>query len=534
MKSSKLKILIITITAALFMGAADLYYLKINKAFDIFSAVFEAVSASYVVETDPDILLKDAVKGITSGLDKYTEYYDKEDSDDIEFLTHGTYVGFGFSVKSIDSMLTITDVVQGYSASNSGIKPGDRIVSIDTNRVLNMEAGDLKQFTRGEAGSQSVFRVLKLTDTDTLDLLLTRDVIKVPNIEYYDMLDGNIAYIKLLRFTSQTAEEFKTVLNKLKAEAEPNSLIIDLRGNPGGLLSAAVSLCDMFLPRGSLVVKTKGYAARSHREYRVMDEPEYPDLPLAILIDEGSASASEVLAGAIQDHDRGIILGQKSFGKGLVQSVISLPHDAEMKITTARYYTPSGRCIQKSGFGGEHVENEIHKDSVFYTLGGRPVLESDGIDPDSTNGERKFQYIVEDSKASGVIFEYVNYLEKNRINKVGINDFIAWLDETKKYNSLFLYKQTNELKESFTDYGLDTKALEENLWKSIQEIIVTSKAEILSNIEIEKAKRGSNDETYKSLIIQDDKDISLARSLLSDKAYKDLLLNDGKDNINRH
>ncbi len=534
MKSSKLKILMITITAALFLGAADLYYLKINKAFDIFSSVFEAVSSSYVVETDPDLLLRDAVRGMTAGLDKYTEYYDKEDTENIEFMTHGTYVGFGFSVQSIDSMLTITDVVNGYSASNSGIKPGDRIVSIDSNRVLNLKAGDLKKYTRGEAGSQSVFRVLKLAVADTLDILLTRNIIKVPNIEYYDMLSGDIAYIKLARFTSQTVDEFKNALFELKKEAEPKALIIDLRGNPGGLLGAAVNLCEMFLPRGSLVVKTKGFAARSHHEYRVLDDPEYPDLPLAVLIDGNSASASEVLAGAIQDHDRGIILGQKSFGKGLVQSVISLPHDAEMKITTARYFTPSGRCIQKSGFGGDHVENEIHKDSLFYTEGGRPVLESDGITPDSTAGEQKIEYIVEDAKASGLIFEFVNYLEKKRIIKVDITTFTTWLEKEEKYDKFFLYRQTNELKEAFGDYGLSTEVLEENLWKSIKEIIVTSQSKILSNVSIEKAKRESTDDTYKSLIIQDDKDISLALSLLADNTYKDLLLNDIKDSINRH
>ncbi len=534
MKSSKLKIMIITITAVLFMGAADLYYLKINEAFDSFSAVFEAVSANYVVKTDPDLLLKDAVDGITSGLDKYTEYYDNEDLDNIEFLTHGTYVGFGFSVKTIDSMLTITDVVHGYSAFNSGIKPGDRIVSIDTNRVINLKAGDLKQYTRGEAGSQSTFRVWKLAEKDTLDLLLTRNVITVPNIDFYDLLKGDVAYIKLTRFTSQTLTEFKAALRELSSKVPLNGLVLDLRGNPGGLLSAAVNICEMFLPRGDVIVKTKGYAARSKREYRVMDTPEYPNLPLAVLIDEGSASASEVLAGAIQDHDRGVILGRKSFGKGLVQSVITLPNKAEMKITTARYFTPSGRCIQKSGFGGKHVENVIHKDSIFYTEGGRPVLESDGISPDTSYSDYKFEYIVEDAVASSLVFEFVNYLENNRITNIDINTFIEWLDKTEKYNNFFLAKESNKLKSSFEDYGIDPNILTDNLWKSIKQIIVTSKEDILSRIAIEKAKRETSDEKYKHLIIQDDKELDFALSLLSEDTYKHLLLNHSKDSINRH
>jgi carboxyl-terminal processing protease len=534
MKSPKLKILLITITAALFLGAADLYYLKINKAFDIFSAVFEAVSSTYVVETDPDILLKDAINGMTSGLDKYTEYYDNEDSDDIQFLTHGTYVGFGFSVRNIDSMLTITDVVKGYSAQTSGITPGDKIVSIDSNNVLFLDAGDLKKYTRGKAGSKAVFKVIKLAGNDTLDLLLTRNVIKVPDIDYHQLLPSDIAYIKLSRFTTQSTSEFKNALSSLAETTTLKGLIIDLRGNPGGLLTSAIEISEMFLPMGSIVVKTKGYSARSQREYRVLDDPEYPDLPMAILLDEGSASASEVLAGAMQDHDRAIIVGRKSFGKGLVQSVISLPHDADMKITTARYFTPSGRCIQKSGYGGKHVKEAIHKDSIFYTDGGRPVIESDGIHPDTSLTDYKFKYIAEDAVASNVIFEFVNYLENNRIINSDINSFIKWLDETKKYNSLFLSMEANKLKESFENYGINPKTLEDNLWKSIKEIIVTSKDDIQSRIAIEKAKRVTDSDSYKQLILQYDREISFAQDLLSEEAYKDLLLNDTKDSINRH
>ncbi len=364
----------------------DDYYLKTNKSFDIYGAIFRELNKNYVLEIDPEALMANGIDGMLSNLDPYTVFMDPSESEDIDIIASGSYVGLGISVGNRDSMLTVTGVYDGYPARESGIRIGDRIYKIDNNVILFEKSDNIRKYTKGAPGTRVDLWLIRDGRADTLKYTITRREIEIKNISYYGLAASDIGYIKLDRFSRFSANEVKLALNELKNKYSIQGLIIDIRNNPGGLLDAAIGISELFLPEGSEIVTTRGRNGSDEIIYKSRSSVHDTTLPIAVLINENSASASEVLAGAIQDHDRGLILGRRSFGKGLVQSIIELPHKSNLKMTTARYYTPSGRCIQRleyTGKNGDKQVREIISDSVFYTKNGRKVYESKGIMPDS-------------------------------------------------------------------------------------------------------------------------------------------------------
>jgi carboxyl-terminal processing protease len=318
-----------------------------------------------------------------SSLDPYSEILDDSGEDDMELLSTNSYTGFGMVIGVIDDMLTVMEVYPGYSAEKNGLKPGDRICYVDTLFVLHDTTNIIRSFSRGSVGGSVKVALLRPGKSDTIRVTLTREIIRVKSLGITGMVNDSIGYISIERFSSGTKDEVKRTLALFRREHPAFSgLILDLRGNPGGLLESAVDICDLFVPMKSTVVVTKGRSTEEERVYLSQYNPQEPNIPLAILIDGESASASEVVAGAIQDLDRGIILGSRSFGKGLVQTVMSLPGSKSLKLTTARYYTPSGRCIQKLPTYSESIDNE-GKEVQFKTANGRPVTSRHGIAPDT-------------------------------------------------------------------------------------------------------------------------------------------------------
>lgn len=385
----KLFIFIVLFLAVLHFDTAakdDDYYLKTNKSFDIYGAIFKELNKNYVLEIDPEALMANGINGMLSNLDPYTVFMDASESEDIDIMASGSYVGLGISVGTRDSMLTVTGVYDGFPAQECGVRIGDRIFKIDNTVILNETSDNIRRYTRGAPGSSVDLWLLRDGRADTLKLIVPRKEIEIKNISYYGLASRDIGYIRLDRFSRFSAGEVKTALNELKNKYNIRGLIIDLRNNPGGLLDAAVGISELFLPEGSEIVTTRGRNGVDEIIYKSRSSIHDTTLPLAVLINENSASASEVLAGALQDQDRGLILGRRSFGKGLVQTIIELPHKSNLKMTTARYYTPSGRCIQRleyTGKNGKKVVREISSDSVFFTKNGRRVYESKGIMPDS-------------------------------------------------------------------------------------------------------------------------------------------------------
>ncbi len=352
-------------------------YSALSNSMATFGDAFKHINSSYVDAIDPNVIVDAGVRGMLLELDKYSVLLKGKESDPYDQLSSGTYVGFGYSVVRRNRQLVVTDVRPQLPASNGGLRAGDRLLTVDGIRVDTLSTDSLRRVTDGPEGSNATFRVLRGM-SDTLTLVLTRHTIPVQNVGATTVLSNGIAYIELLRFSRRAPAEVSDAIIELQKNGPLRGLVLDLRGNPGGLLEAAIGIANLFLPQGSLIVSTLD-RSRQRFDYRAQHPPLDTSLRLVVLLDEESASASEVLAGALQDHDRAVILGRASFGKGLVQSMVQLNDSTSIKLTTSRYYTPSGRCLQRR----ERRDTSQKDSTTFYTKSGRAVYASQGIIPDS-------------------------------------------------------------------------------------------------------------------------------------------------------
>jgi len=510
---------------------------RINQSFEIFAAVYKQVLDNYVLDIDPEILMKNGIDGMLASLDPYTVYYSNEEVEDIDFITAGRYVGFGISVRNVDGMITIMEIRKGYSAQEEGVKVGDVIYSIDGEEVQFLSSDDLRFFTRGAVNTQSQLRILRNDNLDTLDILLTRQLIQIDNVSYAGLIDGNVGYIKLEHFNRNAANEVRNSLQDLKSQTELKGLILDLRDNPGGLLDAAIAICEIFVPRGSTIVSTRGKLESTAMIFRSISNPSDTLIPLAVLINEGSASASEVVAGAIQDLDRGIIIGNRSFGKGLVQSVFELPFNNTLKITTAKYYTPSGRCIQRidySDVNNDQLVKENPDTNLFYTLNNRVVRESTGIIPDSTINFPDLSDVAIDLLENNIIFKFVNQgdnIESNQSRNDRFNKFQSYL---KQQNYIYEPEEVFGLKEIYSseihdNYNEDVKNkfndLISSMTKNPTDIEQCCIEEINLLLELEIARKSLDNSILFNKIFEFDEVIRSAYGMINNDSYRRILAN---------
>ncbi|HTX19501.1 MAG TPA: S41 family peptidase [Bacteroidota bacterium] len=370
----------------------DDLYLSINKNIDLFGQVYKEVSTSYVDEIDPAKFMQAGIDGMLETLDPYTVFYGDHEGEEIDLITHGEYGGVGISIGVRDGYITVIAPMEGYAAQKQGIRAGDRIVEINGEKIFNMNPDSVRSRVRGEPGTVVKMKIEREGEKQPLEFALVREVIQVNNVSYSGYLDNGIGYIRLDRFARRAGDEVREAIKELKAKGNPRGIILDLRNNPGGLLEAAVDIVSDFNPKGSTVVTTRGRQSDDEKMYTVDADPIAGDIPLAVLINRNSASASEIVAGAIQDLDRGIIVGTRSFGKGLVQTITQLGYNASLKITTARYYTPSGRSIQEIDYMHKNKDGVflVTPDSLrheFSTAHGRKFLDAGGIAPDSLVNE---------------------------------------------------------------------------------------------------------------------------------------------------
>jgi len=372
-----------------FMAASDAdFLLKINRGIDVFGRVYKEVTANYVDDIDPEKFMDAGIDGMLGTLDPYTAYIDKENSDEVDLLTNGKYGGVGVTIGIRDGAVRVISVMDGYSAQRQGILPGDRFITIGGVNVSNMKPDEIRNLTRGEPGSDVKVVIEREGEAHTLEVVLIREEIQVKNVTYAGQVENGIGYIRLERFSRRAGDEVRQAIREMKINGTLNGMILDLRGNPGGLLDAAVDVTSKFVARGSLIVSTRGRRAEAERKYASTEEPILPSVPLVVLTDRNSASASEIVAGSLQDLDRALIVGTRSFGKGLVQTIVPLNYGAQLKITTARYYIPSGRSIQEIDYmhrdrNGVFVVTPDSLKREFTTAHGRKVLELGGIAPDS-------------------------------------------------------------------------------------------------------------------------------------------------------
>lgn len=419
------------------------YFYRVNKSIDLYGRVYKEIAVNYVDRIDPEAFMEAGIDGMLGSLDPYTTYIDKEEGSEVDLVTSGRYGGVGITIGAREGNIEVISVMDGYSAQRQGVRPGDRIVEVNGTAVASKSPDEVRNLTRGEPGTEVRVGVRREGSPKLIEFVLIREEIKLKDVTYAGFLDKGVAYVRLERFSRTAGEELRQALKDLNIRGEVTGILLDLRGNPGGLLDAAVDVSSKFIPRGSVVVTTRGRRAESERKYSTADEPLHPSTPLVILTDRGSASASEIVAGAMQDYDRGVVVGGRTFGKGLVQTIIPLNYGAQLKVTTARYYTPSGRSIQEVDYAARtgtgvivHPPDSTRRE--FTTTAGRPVGEHGGITPDSLVADDEPGPMVAELRRKAMVFRFANrYGAKHGGNfAVPVDDgvmreFRAFLEEQK-------------------------------------------------------------------------------------------------------
>ncbi|MFM8472334.1 MAG: S41 family peptidase, partial [Candidatus Kapaibacterium sp.] len=386
--------------------ASESLYYRISKALETYAEVFRRVSMEYVDDVEPERFVRIGMDAMLASLDPYTVYMDETQSEDFDSQVSGRYVGLGIQVGVYDSMLTVTGVTQGYAAEKAGLRKGDRLLSVDGVNVLTVSPKDLRRYTRGERGTVARVAVLREGRSDTLRFDVQRSDIVVRSVTYAVRRADGIAVIKLERFTRKTAQEMLIAMDSLRAQGSLSGIILDLRDNPGGLLDAAVSVCELFTKTGSVIVTTKGRRDSDTRVFTNNSVPYDIESPMIVLVNKASASAAEVVAGCLQDLDRAVVCGEQTFGKGLVQSQYPLPYGTTLKLTTQRYYCPSGRCIQRRDYSKRSAGlDSVYTPKLFATASNRPVTDACGITPDTAISEEELPAAVQEVVKRGLIFK---------------------------------------------------------------------------------------------------------------------------------
>ncbi len=361
--------------------------LEIVKNLDIYYTLFRELNMFYVDETNPEDLVTTSIDAMLSSLDPYTTFIPESDMDDFQFQTTGEYGGIGSLIRPADPHVMIAEPYEDFPAAKAGLRAGDLILKVDGVSTDGMDIESVSDRLKGKPGTELVLTIERMGEENPLKFTLTREKISVKNVPYYGMLDQGTGYIRLTNFTSGAGKEVENALKSLKKEHDLNSLVLDLRGNPGGLLIEAVRTCNLFVDKGELIVSTKGKMQQWDADYSTTGQPLDTEIPLVVLVNRGSASASEIVAGALQDLDRAVVIGQRTFGKGLVQTSRPLSYNAQLKVTTAKYYIPSGRCIQALDYTHRNEDGSVGMipDSLiseFTTRNGRLVYDGGGVEPD--------------------------------------------------------------------------------------------------------------------------------------------------------
>lgn len=384
----KLYFSILAITLAIssaFVIPTDKYF-EITRNLDIFASLYKEVNAYYVDEVDPQKAIRTGINAMLESLDPYTNYIPEEDLEAYVTMTTGEYGGIGAMIGNLNNKVIVTMPNEGFPAEKAGIKIGDEIVQINETNTVGKNTAEISALLKGNAGTNLTVKVKR--GDENLSFELTRAKIIINNVPYSGMIADDIGYIKLTEFTTNAAKEVKTALTDLK-KAGASKIILDVRGNPGGILQEAVEICNLFIPKQKVVVETKGKTPNWNNVYRTSNRPVDMEIPLVVLTSSGSASAAEIVAGTLQDYDRGVLIGRKTFGKGLVQTTRPLGYNSQLKLTVAKYYTPSGRCIQAIDYSLRNPDGSVGKipDSLkvaFKTDNGRTVYDGGGITPDIT------------------------------------------------------------------------------------------------------------------------------------------------------
>src|SRR5688572_15675638 len=538
-----LLLIVVALTAFSFTRPAERYF-EIAKNLDIFATLFKEVNALYVDDVNPNKLVRTGIDAMLNSLDPYTNYIPEDEVEDFRTVNTGQYGGIGAITREIGNRTVVTMLMEGYGAQKGGLKIGDEILKIDDISLAKLTREESSQIMKGQVGTPVSLTVKRIGVENPIKLEFKRERIKLTNVPFSGMVDNDIAYIQLSDFTPDAAKEVKNALVHLK-EQGAKAVILDLRGNPGGLLIEAVNITNLFIPKGKLVVSTKGKIPENNLSYETLNLPVDTDIPVTVLINRGSASASEIVAGTLQDYDRGIVVGEKSYGKGLVQVSRPLSYNSQLKVTTAKYYTPTGRCIQVLDYGHRRDDGSVGSipDSLkkpFKTTTGRVVYDGGGIDPDIKTQNLEAHMLTQVLFEKGFILDYATQFAHKHPEPVNsrtfslsdeeYQQFLNWMKTKnysyKSYMEYQLQQFTEEAKKEkyFSELKGQLDQVSARITESKKNELVLRKDEIKMLLEEDIVSRyhlekGSVESGFKY-----DKDIKVASEILRNSAqYKKLL-----------
>ena len=511
----------------------------VRKSIQVWSAAFEEIVNTYVDPVDPEQLMEKGLESMLNELDPYTNYINESERAAVEVLTQGRYIGVGLEVDRRGRYVVVESVVDGTAADRANLAIGDILLRIDGDPIDDWTVNQVRAALRGSSGSNVTIDLERSNGTtDTITLVRGPvELVAVPYSGFIGASRNGMGYIRLERFTQRAASEVRRAVDDLQQNRPLNGLVLDLRGNPGGLLDAAVDVGGLFLERGSVIVSTQGRTSNVSRTYRSTDQPRYPSVPLVVLVDERSASASEILAGAVQDHDRGVVLGRTTFGKGLVQVVRSLPHGGSLKVTTARYYTPSGRSIQMTEMPLSLMDRETMASQTFETMAGRLVRDRNGIEPDIPIDDGRMGPLENALQEEGAFFRFASHIanEYPRPPSDGwesatlLTSFQEWIDaediryETEAQSALHAVDSLVAMNHPDAESSVD--ALHDALSASIQRQFEREANALTSRLLSEVRTRYLTSRGYYAATLAEDEMVQESVQLINDESRYITVLN---------
>jgi len=459
---------------------------EIVKNLDIFATLFKEVNAYYVDDIHPDQLMRTGITAMLASLDPYTNYIPEDDIEDYRTITTGEYGGIGAIVDKKGGVSTVVMPYEGYPAHKAGLKAGDQILKINGIVLEGKSSDAISKLLKGQSNSDIVLTVKRFGQEKLFDVTLARERITISNVPYFGMVAEGIGYVKLTDFTTEAGAEVRNAVNELKADGA-KKIILDLRGNPGGLLEEAVNVSNVFVGKGREVVTTRGKLKNWTKTYNTLNDPADTQIPLAVLISNGSASASEIVAGVMQDYDRGVLVGQRSYGKGLVQQTRPLAYNSQLKVTTGKYYIPSGRCIQAIDYSHRNPDGSIGKipdslKSEFKTQSGRSVFDGGGVNPDIEVEPFEYAPIAYSLMSNDLVFDYATRYYYAHPEIKPAKDFTltdAEYDEFKNWLKDKELNYTTQVEQNIEK--LIASAKQEKYYQDIEQQIMDLKRETLHN-----------------------------------------------------
>lgn len=526
-----------------FISPGDDYF-QIARSLDIFATLFKEVNTFYVDEVDPEKMISAATEGVLESLDPYTVFIPEEAAESFSIQTTGQYAGIGALVTAIDNKIFVSQPYVGFPAYLAGIRVGDQIVSVEGKPVVGSSTSDVTTLLKGSPNTEVQLVVRRQGAAQDIPLKVTRQRIKVNSIAWSGLMSPTIGYIRIAEFTSGTGREASEAFRLLK-EKGIQSLILDLRDNPGGLLFEAVNVANLFLPKGTEIVSTKGKIKESNKVYTTLNQPMDTKIPLVVLVGGGSASASEIVAGSLQDYDRAVLVGQKTFGKGLVQITRQLPYNTQLKLTTARYFIPSGRCIQALDYSKRNADGVAAKasDSIgvtYKTAVGRTVYGAGGLDPDVKTTLVAPVELINALYAGGHLFLYAREYRAThpvpqdwsvfRLNNQDLTAFQEWLEKRNFQFETTLERGFREVEEAakkqqaWTELAPALSTVRNRIEAEKKNIFTEHQAFLIALLEQEIAFHYQLEDGRTQVSFRNDPDLNQARTIIADQAgYKKIL-----------